>query len=575
MNIPFSPPDISDLEINEVVSALRSGWITTGPKTKLFEKKIAEYCGTNKAACLNSATAALEMTLRLLGVGPGDEVITSAYTYTASASVIDHVGAKIVLVDVLPGSFHIDYQRVADAITEHTKVIIPVDIGGVMCDYDMLLKAIESKKHLFNPGSNKYLKTFDRPVILADAAHSFGATYHGEKSGSVADFTCFSFHAVKNLTTAEGGAVTWLSRDGIDNNELYDDYMLISLHGQSKDALSKTKPGAWEYDVAITGYKCNMTDITAGIGLGQLERFDALMAKRKHIIQKYDDAFMPLGVNRLQHFGDNFEGNGHLYLMRLTNINEVQRNDIIAKMADAGISCNVHFKPLPMHTAYKKMGFDIKNYPNAYRQYANEITLPLHTLLTDEQVKYIIETLKEILDGVWKNKDHFDEEIEFIRVWENDNKNIDTVCGIITECGERMFIDDGLLHWATPLTHDFIRKESMEKEYYLAVCKSTGEAVATFNISTRADAYFDFDKNAVYIQRIAVLPKYWNQGIGTQCYNFAVRKAKSIGAECIRSSVYESGLRALSFLKRRGYRELYRRHSENFVVICMESREGI
>ena len=575
MNISFSPPDVSDLEINEIISAIRSGWITTGPKTKLFEKKIAEYCGTRRAVCLNSATAALEMTLRLLGVGPGDEVITSAYTYTASASVIDHVGAKIVLVDVPAGSFHIDYEKIQDAITERTKVIIPVDIGGVMCNYDLLFEAVEKKKHLFHPGDNKYLRTFDRPVIMADAAHSFGATYHGKRSGAVADFTCFSFHAVKNLTTAEGGAVTWVDHEGIDNTELYDDYMLISLHGQSKDALSKMKPGAWEYDIAITGYKCNMTDIMAGMGLAQLERFNALMAKRKHVIRQYDAAFMPVGVNRLQHFGDDFEGNGHLYLMRLTNISEEKRNEIIVKMAEAGISCNVHFKPLPMHTAYKKLGFDIKNYPNAYRQYANEITLPLHTLLTDEQVQYIIETFKSILDGVWEKKARFDEEIEFVRIWENNEKDINAACEIIAECGERMFMDDGLLHWAMPLSHDFIRKESMEKEFYLARCKSTGEYVATFNLSTRADAYFDFDKKAVYIQRIAVLPKYWNRGIGTQCYDFAVSKAKMIGAECIRSSAYEASPRAISFLKRRGYRELYRRHSRNFVVLCMESTYGL
>lgn len=402
MNISFSPPDISDQEINEIISAIHSGWITTGPKTKLFEKKIAEYCGTSKVVCLNSGSAALEMTLRLLGVGPGDEVITSAYTYTASASVIDHVGAKIVMVDVSADSFHIDYMKVAEAITERTKVIIPVDIGGVMCDYDLLLKAVKKKKHLFNPGQNKYLKAFDRPVIMADAAHSFGATYHGKRSGAVADFTCFSFHAVKNLTTAEGGAVTWLDRSGIDNTELYNDYMLISLHGQSKDALSKMKLGAWEYDIAITGYKCNMTDIMAGMGLAQLERYDTLMAKRKHIIRQYDTALIPLGVNRLQHFGDDFEGNGHLYLIRLTSITEEKRNKIIVQMAEAGIACNVHFKPLPMHTAYKKLGFNIKNYPNAYLQFVNEITLPLHTLLTDEQVQYIIDTFSEILDGVWK-----------------------------------------------------------------------------------------------------------------------------------------------------------------------------
>ena len=400
MKIPFSPPDISDLEIQQAVSALESGWITTGPKTKLFENKISAYCGTNKTVCLNSATAALEMTLRLLGIGPGDEVITSAYTYTASASVIHHVGAKMILVDVADGSYQMDYALLEQAITERTKAIIPVDIGGVMCDYDRLFEIAERKKHLFHAGDNKYLKAFDRLVVLADAAHSFGATYHGRRSGSVADFSCFSFHAVKNLTTAEGGAVTWKDRVGIDNAELYNDYMLISLHGQSKDALSKLKPGAWEYDVVTLGYKCNMTDITAGIGLAQIERFDYLMQKRKRFVRRYDEAFIPLNLDRLQHFGDDYEGNAHLYLLRLTDCSEAQRNEAIVRMAEAGISCNVHFKPLPMHSAYKKLGFRIEDYPNAYRQFANEITLPLHTLLTDEQVDYVASSMKDILSRI-------------------------------------------------------------------------------------------------------------------------------------------------------------------------------
>ena len=400
MKIPFSPPDISDLEIQQAVSALESGWITTGPKTKLFENKISAYCGTNKTVCLNSATAALEMTLRLLGIGPGDEVITSAYTYTASASVIHHVGAKMILVDVADGSYQMDYSLLEQAITERTKAIIPVDIGGVMCDYDRLFEIAERKKHLFHAGDNKYLKAFDRLVVLADAAHSFGATYHGRRSGSVADFSCFSFHAVKNLTTAEGGAVTWKDRVGIDNAELYNDYMLISLHGQSKDALSKLKPGAWEYDVVTLGYKCNMTDITAGIGLAQIERFDYLMQKRKRFVRRYDEAFIPLNLDRLQHFGDDYEGNAHLYLLRLTDCSEAQRNEAIVRMAEAGISCNVHFKPLPMHSAYKKLGFRIEDYPNAYRQFANEITLPLHTLLTDEQVDYVASSMKDILSRI-------------------------------------------------------------------------------------------------------------------------------------------------------------------------------
>ena len=397
MKIPFSPPDISELEINKVIEVLKSNWITTGPKTKLFERNIAKYCGTDRVACLSSATASLEMTLRILGIGPGDEVITSAYTYTASASVIDHVGAKIVFCDVAKDSFHIDYSSIPDLITERTKAIIPVDIGGVMCDYDKIFAALEAKKSLFKPGNNKYLKTFDRPVVIADAAHSFGAVYQGKKSGTVADFTCFSFHAVKNLTTAEGGAVTWLKRDGIDNDELYNDYMLLSLHGQTKDALLKSTPGSWEYDIITTGYKCNMTDILAGFGLAQLERFDELKQKRLSIVKKYDTALLPLGIKRLKHIGSDFEGNGHLYLMRVDGIDETKRNDILTKMAESGVSCNVHFKPLPMHTAYKNLGFDIKDFPNSYEQYKNEISLPLHTLLTDEEVEYVTAKIKQFI----------------------------------------------------------------------------------------------------------------------------------------------------------------------------------
>ena len=398
--ISFSPPDISEAEIAGAVSALRSGWITTGPKTKLFEERIAAYCGTNRVVCLNSCTAALELTLRLLGVGPGDEVITSAYTYTASASVIAHVGASIVLVDTADGGFHMDYGKLADAITPRTKAVIPVDIGGVMYDYDGLSAVLESKKHLFRSNGNKYLDAFDRPVILADAAHSFGATYHGKRSGAVADFSCFSFHAVKNLTTAEGGAVTWIDRPGLDNGELYRDFMLISLHGQSKDALSKLKPGRWEYDILTLGYKCNMTDIMAGIGLAQLDRYDMLMQRRREIVRRYDEAFVPLGADRLAHIGSGREGNAHLYLMRIPGIGEEKRNEVIERMAAAGIACNVHYKPLPMHSAYRNLGFDIADYPNAYRQYENEITLPVHTLLTDDDIDYIIETMTEILKSL-------------------------------------------------------------------------------------------------------------------------------------------------------------------------------
>ena len=395
--IPFSPPDISKIEINEVVDTLKSGWITTGPKTKLFEEKIEEYTNTSKAVCLNSATASMEMTLRLLGIGEGDEVITSAYTYTASASVIDHVGAKIVLVDTAKDSFQMDYEKLGQAITEKTKAIIPVDIAGVMCDYDKIFEAVNNKKHIFR-SSNEIQKSIGRVIVLADAAHSFGATYKGNKSGEVADFTCFSFHAVKNLTTAEGGAVTWRDIPGIDNEEIYRQYMLLTLHGQSKDALAKTKPGAWEYDIVYPAYKCNMTDIMASLGLGQLRRYSEILKRRKEIIEMYDEGLKDCNVDILKHYGDNFSSSGHLYLVRLLGKDEDYRNKVIEKMAEKGIATNVHYKPLPMHTAYKNLGFNIKDYPNAFDMYRNEITLPLHTLLTDEDVRYVVEELKEIIN---------------------------------------------------------------------------------------------------------------------------------------------------------------------------------
>ncbi|MGG4040953.1 DegT/DnrJ/EryC1/StrS family aminotransferase [Bacillus smithii] len=397
MKIPFSPPDISEIEIEEVIDTLKSGWITTGPKTKLFEKKIAEYCNTSKSVCLNSATAAMEMTLRLLGVGEGDEVITSAYTYSASASVIHHVGAKIVLVDNAKDSFHMDYDQLEKAITEKTKVIIPVDIAGVMCDYEKIFEIVNRKQHLFSP-SNELQKAISRVIVLADAAHSFGATYKGKKSGEVADFTCFSFHAVKNLTTAEGGAVTWRDIPGIDNEEIYKQFMLFSLHGQSKDALAKTKLGAWEYDIVYPGYKCNMTDIMASLGLAQFQRYPEILEKRKEIIEKYDRALQDYNVDVLKHYGSSFSSSGHLYLVRLIGKDENYRNKVIERMAENGIATNVHYKPLPMHTAYKNLGFSIKDYPNAYKMYENEITLPLHTCLTDEQVEYVIQTFKEIIE---------------------------------------------------------------------------------------------------------------------------------------------------------------------------------
>ena len=391
MKISFSPPDITDLEINEVCEALRSGWITTGPRTKKFEAEIAKVCNTNKAVCLNSATAALELILRILGIGPGDEVITSAYTYTASASPAIHCGATVKFVDTAKDSFEMDYDALEKAITEKTKVVIPVDIGGVVCDYDRIFEIVERKKSLFKP-NNEIQKGFGRVVVVADCAHAFGAKWHGKVAGEIADFSSFSFHAVKNLTTAEGGAATWRSRDFIDNEAVYKQFQLLSLHGQSKDALAKTQLGAWEYDIVAPNYKCNMTDIMAAIGLKQLERYPGLVERRHKIIEKYDAALKPLGVKTLPHATENTYSSGHLYLSRILGINAEQRHEIIVKMAEQGIATNVHYKPLPMMTAYKNLGFDIKDYPNAYAQFANEITLPLHTLLTDEQVDFIVET---------------------------------------------------------------------------------------------------------------------------------------------------------------------------------------
>lgn len=396
-NIPFSPPDITDIEIEEVIKVMRSGWITTGPKTKQFESEIAQYVGVKKAVCLSSATAAMELTLRILGIGPGDEVITSAYTYTASASVIDHVGAKIVLVDVAPDSFEMDYLRLADAITEKTKAIIPVDIGGKMCNYDAIYKAVASKKELFK-ANNELQELFNRVIILADAAHSFGAERKGMKSGQAADFTCFSFHAVKNLTTAEGGAVVWKNDIGLNDEWLYSQYMLYSLHGQSKDAFSKNQKGSWEYDIIYPAYKCNMTDIMAAFGLAQLSRYKYIFERRKEIIGKYDRELKPLGIQSIKHYGENFSSNGHLYIARIPGIGELQRNEMIVSLAGTGIACNVHYKPLPMFTAYKNMGFNMKRYPNAFNQYINEITLPLHTLLSNEDVAYVCNRLISLIN---------------------------------------------------------------------------------------------------------------------------------------------------------------------------------
>ena len=394
--IPFSPPDMSEAEINEVAEALRSGWITTGPKTKEFERLIAMCCQTDQAVCLNSATACMELILRVLGVGPGDEVIIPAYTYTATASVTCHVGAKVVMVDTAPDSFEMDYDKLADAITEKTKVVLPVDLAGVVCDYDKIFAAVDSKKHLFSP-ANDIQKAYGRVIVLADAAHAFGAKWHGKMCGEIADFTSFSFHAVKNLTTAEGGALTWRNHDGVDNESLYKQFQLLSLHGQNKDALAKTRLGAWEYDIVAPYYKCNMTDVMAGIGLAQLKRYPEMLYRRRQIIERYNEGLKGCDVQVLDHFGDDHSSSGHLYLVRLLGEDVEYRNAVIERMAERGIACNVHYKPLPMMTAYKNLGFDIVDYPNAYNQYHNEITLPLHTSLTNEDVEYVISNFVDII----------------------------------------------------------------------------------------------------------------------------------------------------------------------------------
>lgn len=396
MKVPFSPPDISELEINEVAAALRSGWITTGPRTKLLESKIAEWLGVKKCVCLNSQTACAEMALHVLGIGEGDEVITCAYTYTASASVACHVGATLKLIDTQPDCLEMDYDALEKAITEKTKVIIPVDLGGVPCDYNRIFEIVERKKNLFKP-ANEIQRAMGRIAVCADTAHAFGAKINGKMIGSVADFSSFSFHAVKNFTTAEGGALTWRTIDGIDDEEIYHKLQLLSLHGQSKDALAKTKLGAWEYDIVGPWYKCNMTDVAAAIGLKQFERYPEMLKRRKEIISRYDEKLKLLGVEVLPHFTSEHESSGHLYITQIPNITYEQRGEIIEKMAEREIACNVHYKPLPMHTAYKNLGFDIKDYQNAYNHFAHEITLPLHTCLTDEQVSYVIDNYVDIL----------------------------------------------------------------------------------------------------------------------------------------------------------------------------------
>ena len=394
--IPFSPPDITDEEIEEVVDALKSGWITTGPKTKKFENNINSYIHSSRVACFGSATAAMEMTLRLLDIGPGDEVITAAYTYTASASVIVHVGASLVMVDTAPGSFHLDYQALADAITPKTKAIIPVDIGGKMCNYDKIVEIVEAKRNLFTP-NNDLQKAIGRIAIIADAAHSFGADYKGLKNGQWADFTCFSFHAVKNLTTAEGGACAWKDIDGMVNNDIYHQFMLLSMHGQSKDALAKTNPGQWEYDIIAPYYKCNMTDLQAALGLSQLRRYDEILKRRREIISLYEDLLKDFNGKAMRHYGDDFSSSGHIFMYRLLGRDEAFRNRVITRMAEKGVTTNVHFKPLPMHTAYKNLGFDIKDFPNSYDMYKNEITFPTYTTISDDDIHFVVETFKETI----------------------------------------------------------------------------------------------------------------------------------------------------------------------------------
>lgn len=392
--IPFSPPDITDAEIQEVVDTLKSGWITTGPKTKKFETDIAKYTMAARAACFGSATAAMEMTLRLLGIGPGDEVITCAYTYTASASVIVHVGAKLVLVDTAPGSFHMDYDELAKAITPNTKAVIPVDIGGKMCNYDKILEIIEQKKDLFTP-NNDLQKAIGRIAIIADAAHSFGANYKGRKNGHWADFTCFSFHAVKNLTTGEGGACVWRELEGVANQDIYHQFMLLSMHGQSKDALAKNKPGGWEYDIIAPYYKCNMTDMQASLGVSQLRRYDKTLERRREIIGLYEELLKDFNGVAMRHYGEDFSSSGHIYMYQLLGRSEAFRNRVITRMAEKGVTTNVHFKPLPMHTAYKNMGFDIKDFPNAFDMYSNEITFPTYTTISDDDIHFVVDTLKK------------------------------------------------------------------------------------------------------------------------------------------------------------------------------------
>lgn len=568
MNIQFSPPDVSELEIQEVTKAIRSGWITTGPKTKLFERKLAEYCGVERVVCLSSATAALEMVLRVLGVGPGDEVITSAYTYTASASSIDHVGAKIVFVDTAVDSYEMDYEQLEKAITDKTKVIVPVDIGGVICDYDKIYEVIERKKNLFHP-TNDIQRAYGRIIVSADAAHSFGASRNGKMAGAIADFSSFSFHAVKNLTTAEGGAVAWRSHKGINDDFLYKEMMLWSLHGQSKDAYNKTKVGSWEYDIMYPGYKCNMTDLTAAFGLAQLQRFDGLIAKRARVYDIYNQILVGDEYIRLEHNGEDFKGNYHLYLLRIRGVDEARRNEIIVKMGEAGIACNVHFKPLPMMSAYKKLGFDIKDFPNAYVQYCNEITLPMHTLLTDDEARYVATTLKSIMDNsgmICKGSGQY----EVSRIWANDDDGIGQMSRIYKECGEKMFIEDGLLHWADALPDSYFKELCMNREVY--AIKECNRIIAFFSITISPNQYFDINEKAIYIGKMAVSPDLWRRGVGTYCVDWIKSEAHKRGITLLRTTVYTESKNAVNFLIKNEFKKIYERSTKHFIVECMEQQ---
>ena len=397
MRIPFSPPDITEEEIQAVCEVLRSGWITTGPKTKAFEEKLEEFCGAHRIVCLSSATSALELNLRMLGVGEGDEIIVPAYTYTASVSPAVHLGATIKFIDCMKDTFEMDYDKMEEAINENTKAVIAVDLGGIVCDYERIYRAVENKKHMFKPASD-IQRALGRVAVIADSAHALGAERYGKKTGNIADFSSYSFHAVKNLTTAEGGAITWTSLNGIDDDDIYKKYQMFSLHGQSKDAFEKnTNVGSWEYDVVGAWYKCNMTDVTAALGLKQLERYPSIMERRRKIIEKYDEACDSLGVFHLKHYTDEYKSSGHLYITRIPGITGEQRNEIILEMGKLGVACNVHYKPLPMMTAYKEMGFDIADFPNAYNFFINEVTLPLHTKLSDDDVEYVCKCFKEVV----------------------------------------------------------------------------------------------------------------------------------------------------------------------------------